>query len=145
MVEQPIAGLRRDAAVEVEAEEPGEREFLAPALLIERALALEVEGALDIGQCLPFGLGLLVSGDGSAALVIVPLAEPGQDLIVQTPQSLDTTHRRDGLLVHSTRPVFLSADSVCEDQAGERQCAEGKPCHLPCTPPRKCQVSLHTL
>jgi hypothetical protein len=98
MVEQRVAALQRRAAGEVEPEEAGERELLGPAFLVHRAFAGQVEGTLHVGDRLPLGRRVDIAGQVPAALVIEPLAESGEDDVVEAPQPVEPAHRCRRLL-----------------------------------------------
>jgi hypothetical protein len=77
-------------------------------------LAMEVERPLHVGKSLPLGRCIHIAGEVAAALVIEPLAEPGQDDIVEGFEPVEPAHRlrrlfqyrpcRIGLLRRGSRP-----------------------------------------
>ena len=93
VIEQRVAGLQRGAASEVQPEEPGERKFLRPTLLVDGAFALQIERPLNVDDRLPLGRRFRVAGDETAALIVDALAEAGEHDIVETLQPFAPTHR----------------------------------------------------
>jgi hypothetical protein len=93
MIEHVRACLRGGRPVPAVAERRRKREHVAAALLVQRSPVSQVERSLRIDHRTPFRRRVHMARRVAAAILIHPLAEAGEDEVIDGAKTIDAAHR----------------------------------------------------